>query len=216
MPTEAPITALILAAGAGTRMGSRAKATLDFDGRAALSLVLDAALEGGCTRALIVLGAHAEQVLRILPPTGDTLQVIQNDRWELGQTSSLQAGLRALPPPEVGEGCLLFPVDYPLVDAPVVEALVHRWRTTPAAQRPSRCLPVFVGERGHPILFNRSIEPALLALDPSHSAREVFGRDAESTLEVRVDCPFILTDMDTDAEYQELLKFYRERLVVDL
>ncbi|HYE78244.1 MAG TPA: nucleotidyltransferase family protein [bacterium] len=215
MPADAPLTALILAAGEGRRMGGRPKATLDFAGRPALSLVLEAALAGGCDRALVVLGAHAAQVLRVLPPSGDALQVVENDQWILGQTSSLQAGLRALPPAQEGEGVLLFPVDFPLVDAPVVEALVRRWRAIPAPERPARCLPVFVGERGHPIIFNRSVEPALSALPPTETAMAVFGPLKDSTVEVRVDCPFILTDMDTLEEYAELVKHYKERLMVE-
>ena len=60
-PPRVRFAAIVLAAGESERMG-KPKALLDFDGRTALSLAIDACREGGAYRIVVVLGAHAKEV----------------------------------------------------------------------------------------------------------------------------------------------------------
>ena len=60
-------TAIILAAGEGTRMKSNhAKVSHKILGKPMISWVADAAIAGGCTRVIVVVGSHADEVRAIV------------------------------------------------------------------------------------------------------------------------------------------------------
>ena len=60
-------TAIILAAGEGTRMKSNhAKVSHKILGKPMISWVADAAIAGGCTRVIVVVGSHADEVRTIV------------------------------------------------------------------------------------------------------------------------------------------------------
>jgi nicotine blue oxidoreductase len=55
-------TGIVLAAGAGTRLGKGPKALLPYRGRPLLESVAGALLDGGCREVVVVLGAGAADV----------------------------------------------------------------------------------------------------------------------------------------------------------
>src|SRR5439155_14530440 len=87
------IAGLILAAGESSRMG-RDKALLTYRGRTFIETILATLREAGVTRLAVVLGHHAVEIQRAVDFTG--VDVIVNHHYRQGQTSSLQAGLKAL------------------------------------------------------------------------------------------------------------------------
>ncbi len=180
---------MVLAAGASTRMG-RPKALLDFDGRRAIDLVLDACT--GLGAPIIVVGRDTFEARGTM---------IANRDWERGQTSSLKAGLRALP--SDAKAFLLFPVDYALVTADDVRAIVAAWRNQPLVV-PSRDM-----RRGHPVLVSASLRDELLALPDTASAREVFHRYEPAY--VTAVSAYVLMDLDTPEDYARALDLYRSR-----
>ena len=60
-------TAIILAAGEGTRMKSNhAKVSHEILGKPMICWVVDAALAAGVTRVVVVIGSHADEVRTLL------------------------------------------------------------------------------------------------------------------------------------------------------
>ena len=113
----APIGAVILAAGAGTRMGGAAKALLEHDGRTFLSAIVETAQ---ASDVVVVVGPpHADAVAAHAKALG--LRVATNARPELGMASSVAIGFAA-----VAEGTAraawLWPVDHPDVSAASLRA----------------------------------------------------------------------------------------------
>ena len=95
---------LLLAAGAGRRMGRPKALVTDPDGTSWLARAVSVLDEGGCAATLVVLGASGEQAELDLPRTSWT----QCPDWAKGVGHSLRHGLRVL-----GEGgaCLLYTSD---------------------------------------------------------------------------------------------------------
>lgn len=177
--------ALILAAGAGSRLGGVPKGLVLFDGEPALLRVLRACREGGCERFVIVLGSQADRHLPFLPPADPALRIVIHPHWAAGRTSSLQAGLRA-----IGEdqAVLLHPVDVPLVPPAVHAALIAAMAAV-NLQEKVRLVPIYAEHPGHPILFTHALTPELLALPPAVSPRALFATG--TTLAVQVESPAI-------------------------
>jgi molybdenum cofactor cytidylyltransferase len=207
----ARFAALVLAAGESQRMG-RPKALLDFDGRTALSLAIEACASGGAQEVVVVLGAGAKEIGASVPSKGKAasppVRTVLNERHAAGQTSSVKVGLDAVADADLA--LLVLPVDHPLVEAEDVAALAEACgRDREGGRR------IFVathrGRRGHPVLFGRSLRRAILALadeEPLHRVvRAVHGR----AVEVPVRNPFVLLDADTPEDHASLLAAFRAR-----
>src|SRR6478736_2593003 len=89
-------TAVLLAAGAGTRLGLGPKALLRFRGRTLVEVLADMLLEGGCREVVTVLGADAAAVRAATDLSRH--KVIENPDWESGMGSSFRAGVAAAAP----------------------------------------------------------------------------------------------------------------------
>ncbi len=190
------IAAVILAGGASTRFG-RPKQLLDWQGSPLLAHVTDVALRAGLDPVIVVLGAEAEAIYPVL---GDRpVQTLVNWRWEEGMSTSVQTGLAAVPLD--ADGALFLQCDQPGVTADLLRALVRRFE---ASQRPI-VHPVHDGRRGTPALFPRRLFPELSAVRGDEGGRSLIERHPEAVATVPVADPNVLADVDTPADYDQLL-----------
>lgn len=203
LTTHQGVIPLILAAGAGSRMG-RPKALLDFDGKCCLELILEAVR--GLLTPIVVLGA-AREAIRERVDLG-AAHVAVNETWERGQTSSLKTGLSFLPP--AASAFLLFPMDFPLVTANEVGRVVDAFVR---CEDPDKALfiPAHGARHGHPVLCRREIAREFLALPDDGPARSVTKSDPRRICYVDFEQSYVITDMDTPEEYAACLEAYRSR-----
>jgi len=197
------LTPILLAAGASSRMG-QPKALLDFDGRTALQLALEA-MQGAGT-PIVVLGPNHFDI-RNRVALGRA-KVMLNLNPDTGQTASLQAALSILP--KDAEAFFFMPVDFPLVSAADVDRLVEAFR---AERDPEKKIfvPSHGMKRGHPILCRRELAAEFLALPDGASAREVMNRVNSRLSYVIYPEAYVLMDMDTPEDYRRCLEAYRAR-----
>lgn len=199
-PPEGPenrrIVGLVLAAGESRRMG-RDKALLDYHGQPFLGAILASLRAAGIKRPIVVLGHHAEAIRRAAQLDDGEVEVIINQDYQRGQTSSLQAGLRAASV-SGADGVLLCLVDHPLVPAAVIKSLQDAFF---AASVPI-IIPMCSGRRGHPVLIGRGVFPELLALDAAQGANTVIRKQPAHLVETGNDG--VLLDIDTPEEYEAL------------
>ena len=191
------IAGLILAAGESRRMG-RDKALLTYRGRSFLENLVDNLGAAGIAKVTVVLGHHAEEILRAVNLA--TVRVVVNRDYQRGQTSSLQAGLAAVDADQP-EAVILCLVDHPAISVEVIGKLVERFEST----RPPVIIPTHQGQRGHPILINRTLFPELLELHPDEPANTVIRNYRASTHFEEVADPGILLDVDDPADYERLI-----------
>jgi len=189
------LAAIILAAGASSRMGSP-KALLHIEGETFLDRLIRV-YAGLFSPVVVVLGAEAETVhggLRSPWPA----QFVVNDRWPLGQLTSLQCGIATLPP--AAEGCFFTPVDCPRVRPATLAALARAFDGN--SPPPLVVLPRHAARRGHPVGCARGLFADLLSLAPEQSARAVVHGHPERTCMVDVDDAGVLDDVDTPGDYR--------------
>ena len=150
---EPATTAVLLAAGAGTRLGRGPKALLPFHGRPLVEHQIRVLLAGGCRDVLVVLGAGSTRILAEADLAGAS--PVLNPDWQHGMGTSYRQGMAAavqLRPSAV----LVALVDQPGLTAAAVSRLRSSWRSgriNAAGYRDgdSRL------RRGHPVLFDRSL-----------------------------------------------------------
>ena len=142
-----PALGLLLAAGAGRRMGSPKALLRDDAGRSFLLRSVAVLHDGGCDPVVVVLGAEADRARELLDGAAD---VVLADDWAEGMGASLRAGLAAAEPTEA-RSVLVSLVDLPDVGAPVVRRLLQQAGT--GAEVLARA--AFDGTPGHPVLLGR-------------------------------------------------------------
>jgi len=173
-------------------MGSP-KALLQYRGETFLD-TLCGLFAARCAPVIVVLGAAAAEIrARALSPA---IFVVNHD-YQSGQTSSMQCGLRAVPPDS--EGVLFTLVDHPAVTPGTIDALLAG--RSNALLRVPRCQ----GRRGHPIWISPTLIPEFLALPKDGAARDVVRRHAAETEFIDVNDPGILADIDDPEAYRSLI-----------
>nr|WP_277352178.1 nucleotidyltransferase family protein [Knoellia sp. DB2414S] len=138
---------MLLAAGAGRRMG-RAKALVTGpDGVSFVERGIAALRHGGCHPVVVVLGAEAKRV-RPLAAAAD--RIVEAGDWAAGQSSSVRAGLDGVADLDAYAVCLL------LVDLPDVGADVVRRVREAAGDGPTvLARAAYDGVPGHPVVIGR-------------------------------------------------------------
>jgi molybdenum cofactor cytidylyltransferase len=173
------LAAVILSAGASTRMG-RPKALLPYREGTFLEHLIQATRHPRIGITRVVLGAGADNI-KAVAKLDDSI-VVLNREWELGQLSSIWAGVRSLEGIET-DGIVLCPVDHPLVSARLVSELVDRFYE----EKKAIVLPTYKGKRGHPVIFSSDLFGELLAAPAETGARTVVWAHAADVLEVPTD-----------------------------
>jgi len=191
------LAAVIVAAGAGRRLGGVAKALLPHHGRSYLATIAATARAAGLVDAVVVVGppfghevaAHARQL---------GLRVRVNPDPERGMSSSVALGFAAVANGPAA-AAWLWPVDHPAVTEAtlrrLVEALGDRASQWSVAQ------PRYRGAGGHPPLIRRALWPELAACTgDAQGARGVLR--AARVVAVDVDDPGVVRESDTPLDLE--------------
>src|SRR5829696_5703142 len=115
--------AIVLAAGASTRMG-RPKALLPAGGGTFIRTILGTLRDGGVPDAVVVVRPGQDAVVEEIAAAGFG-RAVMNPRADEGQLSSLLAGLAAIEDERL-EAALVTLVDVPLVAASTIRLLLER------------------------------------------------------------------------------------------
>jgi molybdenum cofactor cytidylyltransferase len=184
------IAAVVLAAGRSTRMGGPNKLLEEINGRALVRIAAEAALASHARPVIVVTGHQRDRVQAAL--AGLNVQQVHNADFADGLSTSLRAGLRALPADV--DGAVILLADMPQVDAALIDRLIAAFDPEKGALA---VVPTIEGKRGNPVLWSRRFFSELMTLEGDVGARYLIGQYAEAVVEVPVSGKAALTDVDT-------------------
>ncbi len=190
------LAGVVLAAGLSTRMGAF-KPLLPLDGRTVLEGAIATLREGGVADVVVVTGHRGDELTAAIARAG--ARRVHNPRYEEGMYTSVQAGVAALS--DDLAAFFLLPCDIPRAGAATVRQLA---RARHEAGDPAVIYPVHRRRRGHPPLIAARLIPGILRAEPRGGLREVLHGFAGEVIEVKVDQPGILRDLDTWESYERL------------
>jgi CTP:molybdopterin cytidylyltransferase MocA len=201
VPEFRGISAILLAAGSGSRFGG-GKLLAPYRGRPLIEASLANLAEAPIEETVAVVGDDAQRLRAVCEPYG--VRVVENPDWRQGQSTSVRAGLLALGP-EVRAAVVLL-ADQPLVGPGAVGRLVAAFE-----EGAEVAVATYGGRRRNPVLFSRAVWPLLEAeLSGDEGARAVLRRHPDLVTEVPCDGVGDPADVDT-AEDLRSLEHMRER-----
>lgn len=154
------VAGIVLAAGAGRRMGQPKALLTRPDGRSFVEAACEALLDAGCDPVLAVLGAEAEAARERLEAgrggrrRGRITAVINPD-WAEGLATSLRSGLAHLSETSTASAAVIHLVDLPDVGPDVIERIVARGAVAATDLPAALARASYDGVPGHPVLLGR-------------------------------------------------------------
>ena len=183
------VSAVVLAAGASTRMG-RHKLLLPLGDEPIARRTVRQVCNAGFDDVLVVLGNEWEQVLATLD--GLPVRHAVNAGYQSGMGSSFRTAVEHLP---ASDAAMFALADQPFVTATEYAAVLDAYRE----HTPAIVSVRFGTVMAPPHLFTREFFPELAQLQ--HGARPVLERHRDRTTVLRF-APDLLLDIDTPEDYE--------------
>jgi len=183
------IAAVVLAAGASTRMGDANKLLAEIDGRPVIECVVRAALSSEADEVIVVTGFESGRIREAL--AGFAVRFADNPEHGAGLSTSVKAGIGGLT--EDTTGAIVLLGDMPRVTPNVIDRLIACFR-----RRGSNviCRPVFGDKAGNPVLWPHDLFAALKAVDGDRGGRDLLKTHDDRLCPIGVDTDGIFFDID--------------------
>lgn len=197
MNTSKPtIAAIVLAAGRSSRMGAN-KMLLPLDGHPLVWHMVQTACASSADVVLVVLGNEADTVAAALPE--GQYQRVDNPHFADGLSTSLQAGLDALP--DEIDGALILLADTPRTSLATLETILAA-----ARESPERIVATNQGGKPTPpVYWPRALFADLHTIHGDEGGRSLLARSPDAVRLVELAQPDEALDIDAPEDYQRIL-----------
>jgi molybdenum cofactor cytidylyltransferase len=192
------IAAVLLAAGTSSRMGE-AKQLLPLGNSTVLEQTLNNLQSSKVEEIILVLGASAETIQQQISLAAfKNFKMVINPDYHQGMSTSLRAGLSATDP--TIDAAFIVLADQPFVKPETLNQIIDHYRNSEARI----VIPTHNGNRGNPVLLDRSIFPEVMELKGDTGFRAIFGQHQEEIAKIEVADRGILLDIDDRDDYDQL------------
>jgi len=191
-----PVGAIVLAAGASTRMGQQ-KLLLPFAGTTVVAHIVRELHAAEVASVHVVVGFEPDRVRAAL--SGTRVNIVENPDYTRGMLSSVRTGLASAP--SGWTATLIALGDQPLIRAAHVVALLAAHAAAPDLI----LAPGHEGRRGHPLLLPRRFWAEAAVQHDDTGLRGLLQAHADDVRVVEVGTDEVLSDMDTPEDYERTL-----------
>lgn len=191
------IAAIVLAAGLSSRMSGGNKLLAEFGGKPLVRHAVEAALASTARPVIVVTGHEAGRVQAAL--TGLDVRFAHNPRYRDGLSTSLKAGIKAVP--EDCTGALIMLGDMPDVRAELIDRLIAAF--APVDGR-AICVAMRGKQRGNPVLWARRFFAEIETLTGDSGAKHLIAAHRALVCGIEAGDDAALHDVDTPAALDKL------------
>jgi molybdenum cofactor cytidylyltransferase len=171
-------------------MGADNKLLQQVRGEALVRHAVKAQIASRAAPVFVVVGHQEAEIRAALE--GLDVRFVRNPGFADGLSSSLKAGLAALP--SDAQGVVVSLGDMPNVTPGVIDRLAQAFADRPDAVA---VVPTLLGHRGNPVLLSRGLFAAVARLSGDEGARRLLEEAGDAVEEVPLDDPAIAIDVDT-------------------
>ena len=191
--------AVVLAAGAGSRMGHRPKGALRVNGTPLIQRTLSALRDAGIEDVVVVLGEHRDALWPLLQGLA-VPSVFNTQAMSAGLTSSQRLGLQQMRPEH--PWVLMALADQPLLGAQDVRALMDAFGQRPGGIE--ALYPEVQGQPGNPVLLGRTAVDEILRQAPDFGCKDWRQTQRTRVMAWPTDQACYVTDLDTPQDLDQL------------
>jgi len=189
------ISALLLAAGESKRMG-RQKLLLPFGTSTIIEQTIDNLLNSRVDEIIVVVGYGAQELVTKIGRK--PLKIAVNPHYQQGMSTSIIAGLNLID--NNAKAVMIALADQPGISSKIIDKLIEEFRQ----DNKGIAIPVYQGNRGHPVIFSIKYKSALLKLTGDVGGRGIIEKYRDDILEIPVDSKDINIDVDALSDYERL------------
>lgn len=201
-------TAVLLAAGEGSRMGRVAKSLLQFNGESFLSGELRGLLDAGVSSISVVTGFHHQAIETEVQAfiskdktrRDQLVKILRNSTPEQGPQSSVKLALESIE--QDSDRVVIALADQPLIDRHDLNELFNAFENRPAGTE--ILYPVVLGHRGNPVILSGQALRLYLTLAESMSCRKYIDTHPALVYQYQTNNHHFITDIDTSEDYRKL------------
>lgn len=194
------ISGILLAAGESSRMEGAFKPLLKWGKRTVIGACVENLRRSTLGEIIIVLGHREAEIRSRLVGAG--VQFVVNDNYKNGMLTSIKTGLAVVS--SQSDAAMIALVDQPMVGTDLINLLIDAHYSSDKGIT----VPVHEGRHGHPIIISVDYVDAIMQLDDAspEGLRVVIDAHRSDLLEVPVESPTVLDDIDRPADYDRLSK----------
>ena len=189
------ISAIILAAGEGKRIGST-KALLNWGNENLINYQINSLSHKSISEKIVVVGSESENVKKAI--LRDEIKIAENNDYLSGKTSSIKKGISYIGNDQ--NDILLMAVDQPRTED-LINKVVDFHITNPLDKKIS--MPYKEGHGGHPIIFsNLFLDDLSKIKEESFGIREIIKNNSESIIRFKTTDFSSNMDINTSEDYK--------------
>ena len=189
------ISAIILAAGEGKRIGST-KALLNWGNENLINYQINSLSHKSITEKIVVVGSELENVKKAI--LRNEIKIAENNNYLSGKTSSIKKGISYIGNDQ--NDILLIAVDQPRTED-LINKVVNFHITNPLNKKIS--MPYKEGHGGHPIIFsNLFLDDLSNIKEESFGIREIIKNNSESIIRFKTTDFSSNIDINTSEDYE--------------
>ena len=190
------LAAIVLAAGKSSRMGTN-KLLLEVGGKRVLDHILS---KLSPIPTFVVLGHRPEDIKGLAEDQGAI--TVHNPDYEMGMTTSFQAGLRALPD-DIETVFMVLSDTFGFKH----ELLANMMEVLEENNEALIVSPIHESKRGHPVLFRRAILDEFMQLSGNETMKDVVNHHESRHIYVESDI-WATIDLDTPEDLDRIRKLW--------
>ncbi len=187
-------TAIVLAAGQSTRMGQENKLLLRYGTRTFAGEVIEQLKNSAVGRIILVTGYESDALISAVDV--DDVDIVVNEHYRSGMTSSIQAGVAAA---NKSSGYLICLGDMPLLRSEDYDRIIQ------AVNGQKQILvPFYQKTKGNPVYFSSHFREEILQHQQTSGCRDILKNNSEYVRGIPFDHDRILKDIDTPEDYKRM------------
>jgi molybdenum cofactor cytidylyltransferase len=196
------ISAILLGAGESKRMKGD-KLSLPWGRESVLEHSFNTLLRSRVNEVIVVLNKQSEGMKRQFEKraasTSKKVKIKFNPYYKHGMSTSIHGGLQVMDPRS--KGILISLGDQPFLKTKTINVLLRAFREG----KGEIVVPSFRGMKGHPVIFHRKYEKALLKLRGDTGGKTLLMKYSKQMKTIPVKSEGVIRDIDTKEEYRRAL-----------
>ncbi len=196
------VAAIVLAAGLSRRMGKQNKLLLTVGKQTLIEKIVDKVTASNVQEILVVLGHEAAKIHRTL--RNKSIKMVKNPLYQLGMTTSIQAGVQATL--EETKGYMILLGDLAKIETQDLNLLIATFETQIEKNPQVIVLPIFEEKKGNPVIFSNHYRAAILQHKDMNGCKGIVQAHSDKVIKIEMPDNHVVSDIDTPDDYQAILE----------